>query len=285
MREQTEHLFLTSGVAFLEPFGGAAVQARPIGGEHAAVRALLDQRVFESVLGLRPATLLAHEIETLELVERLSRGAISAGDSLQQRNPEVPPEHGRGDENVARGVRKPVDARDDHLLNGRRQIDLGVVVETPLLAGADECARVDERADELFEEERVALGAREYAGTQFVRQRVSSDQCVEQISARIPRERVEYHLRHAVRKVARGEIPDSPGRMVPLDAHHEDEQHAGVLRHRQQALDELQRRRIGPVEILEDEQHGSVFGQPSDERRDDFERPVLQRLRRKFGEL
>src|SRR6266542_6105097 len=65
MREQAQHLRLVAAVALLEPLGGPAVQPRPRRREQRAIGGLLDQRVPEAVLRLRPAPALLEEPEPL----------------------------------------------------------------------------------------------------------------------------------------------------------------------------------------------------------------------------
>ena len=51
-----------------------------------------------------------------------------------------------------------VDARDDHALDRLRDLDRHVVVEPPAAVLAHERTGVGQRAHELLQEERVALG-------------------------------------------------------------------------------------------------------------------------------
>ena len=93
VREQSVDLFLVAGIPFFQPPGRAAMQARAVRGEHASVRALLDQRVLEAVLRLRPAPFLTDEVEPLEIVQGLPRRAVAARNALEERHAEVSPEH------------------------------------------------------------------------------------------------------------------------------------------------------------------------------------------------
>ena len=69
------------------------------------------------------------------------------------------------------GRRQPIDPRRQHGVHGVRHREVGVVpAERPLVPRPDENAVVDEFADELLEEERVAVGPFEHEFTQIVRE-------------------------------------------------------------------------------------------------------------------
>jgi hypothetical protein len=59
MREQPGDLVLAAGVALLEPLGRHAVHPLPVLLDERSVGRLLDQRVLEAILGLRPAAALS----------------------------------------------------------------------------------------------------------------------------------------------------------------------------------------------------------------------------------
>src|SRR5204862_881541 len=70
--EKSEDLCIAPGVPLLEPLRRAAVQTCACRPQQGAVRGLLDQRVAEAVLRLRPAAALLDQPETLQLVQRVS---------------------------------------------------------------------------------------------------------------------------------------------------------------------------------------------------------------------
>ena len=93
MREEPEHLVLRAFVLALEPLGGSTMELAASVGQKRAVGGLLDERVLEAVLGIRPATGDAEEVEPLQLVERVL--AVSGAEhGLEQRQAEVPTERG-----------------------------------------------------------------------------------------------------------------------------------------------------------------------------------------------
>jgi hypothetical protein len=77
-------------------------------------------------------------------------------------------------------------------------------------------------------------------------------------------------------------LPKSPRRVIALGAKREDEQDRSVLRQREELFEQLNGRRIGPVEILERQHERRFLRQPEEELADDLERPPLQRLRREL---
>jgi hypothetical protein len=72
--------------------------------------------------------------------------------------------------------------------------------------------------------------------------------------------------------------------MVAFGPCRDGEQDGGLLRHRQQAFDQLYGRGVRPVEVLEGDHEWTVLRQAFEEVADDFERPVLKGLGRQLGE-
>src|SRR4051794_13977950 len=180
VRELAGDLVLRSRVALLEPLRGLAVEAVAILRDEGAVRGLLDQDVLEAELRLRPTAAFSEEVEPLELHERVPRASV-ADHRVEQRETELPPEHGSGRERVVRRRVEAVDAREDHLLDRRRDLHLDRVVEAPALLAVHERAGVDEGADELLQEERVALRRLDDAALHLLRERSLADERVEEL--------------------------------------------------------------------------------------------------------
>ena len=195
VREQAEHLVAVLGVALLEPAHRLAVELLAVGGEQRPVRGFLDQRVLEPVLGLGPPTGLADQVDALEGVQRLLERAVGARHALEQRQSEPPAEDGRCRQDVAIARGEPVDAGEDHFLDGRRDDDLRLVVEAPALAFANEHARLGERADELLEVERVALGSFQDLLFEVVRDRALAEQRDEELAVGVSRRKPRARAR------------------------------------------------------------------------------------------
>ena len=73
--------------------------------------------------------------------------------------------------------------------------------------------------------------------------------------------------------------------MIALVALGDDQEDGRTLSDREQALHELHGRRVGPVEILEDDHEWAILSELPEKLVDDLERPVLQGLRREIREL
>ena len=144
----------------LEPLGGLAVQAVPVLAHEGPVGRVLDQRVLEPELGLGPPAALAHEVQPLQLGERRAHllRLRSATPSSSGR-PNCRPSTDAAIRASCVAALEPVDAGEDHLLDGGRDLHGHLVVEPPAaLPVVDERAGVGERPDDLLQEERVALG-------------------------------------------------------------------------------------------------------------------------------
>ena len=85
-----------------------------------------------------------------------------------------------------------------------------------------------------------------------------------------------------MRKLTSGELLHLPGGVVPLGAHRDDQEDRGLLGQREQSLRELDRRRIGPVQVVDGHHHGTVFSQAGDQGAHHLERPVLEGFGRKL---
>jgi hypothetical protein len=183
VREQPGDLVLSTGVGLLEPGGRFAVQPDTFLGHQGAICGLLDERVLEAELRLGPAAGLPHQVQTLKIGERASDVDALARDRLEQRQAELPPEDRGRHQRRARPGPEPVDARHDHLLDGRRDLDGDLVIEPPPLVRAHERARVGERAHELLEEERVALGRLEDPPFHLGGHRAFTDERVQKLTS------------------------------------------------------------------------------------------------------
>jgi hypothetical protein len=73
-------------------------------------------------------------------------------------------------------------------------------------------------------------------------------------------------------------LAEVPRRVLALAAIEEAEPDRGLVRHRQQRLQQPERRVVSPVEILEDKAQRGLLGQAVDEVREHLERLVLKAL-------
>ncbi len=282
--EQAGDLVLAAGVLTAEPLGCLAVQPVPLFAHEGSVGRVLDQRVLEAELGFGPAPSLAQEVQPLELGEsRTHLCRFALGDAFQQRQAELPPQHGRGHQGVVCRVGEPVDAGEDHLLHGGWDLHGHLVVEPPAApVVANEGAGVGERPDDLLQEERVSLGRLQDAALGLGRQRAGSHEGVQQLATGITRQGVEGDLPDPVRQLPRHVLLEPPCAVVALGpSGHQQQERLGVGVGGQ-PLQELQRGGVRPVQVLDRDGDGSVSRQTGRQRAHDLERAVLQRLGRQL---
>src|SRR5258708_39525458 len=89
--------------------------------------------------------------------------------------------------------RETIEARENHLLDGLRNLDLGLMLEPPTVARLNERAGVHQRPHELFEEERVPFRRIEHAPFELRGQRSGTRKRREKLPVRIA-ERTELNL-------------------------------------------------------------------------------------------
>ena len=82
-----------------------------------------------------------------------------------------------------------------------------------------------------------------------------------------------------MRELAARVLAQTPGAVIALRPQREDEYDRHVLGERKQLLEEKNRRRVRPVEILEREDERAFLRESGEELTDHLERPPLQRLR------
>ncbi len=87
-----------------------------------------------------------------------------------------------------------------------------------------------------------------------------------------------------MRDLAGRELVDPPRRVIAFRPLRDDQQHRRVFGERDERLGELHRCRVGPVEVLEQDEDRAVLGETRQERCDDLERPVLERLGGELGQ-
>src|SRR5262249_30985122 len=153
----------------------------------------------------------------------------------------------------------------------------------PALAVPDERPRLDQRTDELLEEEWVPLAYLEQVGFEPRRQRVGAHVQVQQIALHVLAQGLEGEFTRAMWIVPPGALSNAPRTVVALHALRDREQERRALGHRQEPFHELDRARIGPVQVLERDDHGPVGREEAEKLADDLERAVLERLRRQVG--
>ena len=88
--------------------------------------------MLEAVLRLRPAAAFADEVEPLQLVQARANVLVAGQHALEQRQAEAAAERGGGRQNLVSPRWEAIDPCEQHLLDGRRDLDLDLVIESPV---------------------------------------------------------------------------------------------------------------------------------------------------------
>ena len=220
------------------------------------VGGVADQHVTEAVRVVpgRPVTLLSDQLLAHERVEGSGSPPVRAvsehrldGAAMEHRAL-----HGRTLDHLAIVRRELVEARRQQHLNARRDRDPREITGCdPAAVLTPQVVTVDEDRDHLLDEQRVALGsfldARGHVGSDDA----SSQEPLEQLVRLNGRQRLEGDRRSVP-------LASSPRRpeVEQIGARHRDEQDRRVARPLGDVLDEIEQRRLGPVQIVEDHDQG-----------------------------
>jgi hypothetical protein len=148
--------------------GGVTVGARRL--RLARVRDLARECMLDDVLALtrqRRAGATAHEVP---LFEQPEIGLHSLDEFVDGPRPEHPPDHRSGLQSRLLRGGKQVDARSEHSVNGVGNAEpLGKFADQPAAVGAPKGSRVEQRRNQLLEEERVPFGTLDDHGAERIR--------------------------------------------------------------------------------------------------------------------
>jgi hypothetical protein len=230
--------------------------------EQAVVGRVLDQRMLEAVGRLSAGALGDEEVRAGEPVERGVEGdVVDLADSAQQRVGEISPEHSADLRDFARFA-KPVEPRRERLLKRRRD----------RLQAAD-LAALEQKARDFLDEQRHPAGARAHALDHLSAQRMASGEFAD-----------HPHDVGAIERAQRDDAvvgAQAPGRAKFGPRGRKDEQRR-LRAALGEGLHQVERRRVGPVQVLEregDRLRARPGEKPRDERR---QLPAAQFLRRKL---
>ena len=106
--------------------------------------------------------------------------------------------------------------------------------------------------------------------------RARPDHRIEQLPVGVARQRLQGRFPGAMGEFAGGDLLDLPGGVVAFGPHGDDQQDGSIFGEGKEPLGELDRRGVGPVEVVDGHHDRTVLGQPGEERARDFERPVLE---------
>ncbi len=236
----------------LERLADAKVQVAPLSLEDRAVRGLLRERVAERVLALGLARPLLHELEALECaqlrVELVRRLADRGEDAVEERAAD----DGGRLERLPRIRLEPIDTCCEDRLQRVGESDLGIRPgDAPARAGAGDRSVVEQRVDDLFQEERVPFGLVEDPVAQprwdpFSRQRVH-----EKLGALRHRERRQHKLVVAVREIRLELLLHLPRGSLTVGTERADEQDRRFVHDLEQLDEQVCGRRVTPLQVVE----------------------------------
>ena len=249
---------------------GAAVQPRPAQDVELVVDGLAHERVreLEAPAGRRAP----QQARAQDFVERgLGCGGLERRGAGQRARVELEPEHRGGGQQLVGGLAQPRQPDADRVAHALR--DLGAV---------------DETAQHLLGEERVAVGARVHLrGESADRRRFALEAAAHAALAgqQLSREGgnvffFETSQPHAVERAVALQLGERAGQRavaaelgVAVGA--EDEQWRRPPRAQKEA-GEQQRPVVGPVEVVDHQQQSALGGEPGERRVDRVEQPVAR---------
>ncbi len=261
---QQAHLLLDSlREQPLQRLGHLPVVDAPFLLQQAVVGRLLGQVVLEDVLQLRQPRPLADHLLPLQGQQLPVQVALLPGNGRQHAIEKDPPDDGRHLQHPFGLLLQAVNARYEHPVQRIRNRDVSHVSRRlPATGGLvlHDGAIVNQRTDDLFHVEGVALGTPEYALFELRRQIFYPQQVAHKHFALGAGEGVQPQVDVAMRVVSRGGCPQPPGAMVPLRAEDANEQQWNAVGQGQQSLQQLDRGGVGPVQVLADENQRTVAG-------------------------
>ena len=157
------------------------------------------------------------------------------------------------------------------------------MVEPPAaVLGTADRTDVDEGADELLEEERIALRGREQPPFELRRDSARPDERGQQLGIGIAK-RAEGDLADEVRELAGRMLAERPGGVVALRPQREHEQNGRLLGEDEELLQQRDGRRVRPVQVFDRDDERAGVREACNELADDLERAPLECLGRELG--
>ena len=204
--------------------------------EQALVGRVLNQRVLEAVGRLRSSALDEQEVGLRKPVQsRLQRALVEAGHGAQQRVREISAQHRADLRGLARFA-EPVEPRGERLLQGRRDR-----LRAALFAALQQEAR------HLLDEQRHAAGALAHPFDHVPRQRMAGRESRDHL-----RDLRAIERRQRDDAVVRAHAP----RRAELRPRGRDDQQRRLRAALGERAHEIERSRVGPVQVLEGEHDG-----------------------------
>ena len=275
--EQMARHLVRLGARGEEDVGRPAVDLLPAREHDLVVDGLLRQRVSPAVGGAGGVDLLQELLRHTD-GERVVHGRVGdAGDGDERRVVELPPEDGGGLEDLDVHGLEPREPEQDGVADRLGNSQLLELPRLPAVAGADDVAAVDRLLQHLLEHERVPLRPPLHEVAELGRDRLRVEDRRDHLRDLAAVERRQRdrlgHARPAPRLEERRE------RMPPVElvasVRDEDERpHAGQAAG--QVVEELARRRVRPVDVLDDEEQAVLARRDREQCDDGLEEPELR---------
>jgi len=118
----------------------------------------------------------------------------------------------------------------------------------PAITLADDRAVVEQHADQLFDEERISVGALEHLAAQLLGQTLNLEKRAHECGGFLPAEGLEHDP-------ARLEPSGAPARPLveELGPRKTEDEDRGIAAPGRQVLDQIEERQLGPVDVFEDD--------------------------------
>jgi hypothetical protein len=256
VRQLAQVLLAPGAELGLERLADRTMQLRPAQRGDVPVKGFADQGMGEPVAGQDARHLFDHTRPGGVLEEVEDAVKVSAGDADERSRRELAADHGRDRQDAAAFRAEAVQSAADHLPNAVRNgeppgIDRGRILQR--LAAR-------QQADDLAHEERVAFGLAMHRRDQRGRRREPGrtfDEACDVIDSQTSQREARAEGLAQQRDEAGREGVFRCDLGVAIRAEHEQ---AAVAHLARQKAQQQQRRRICPVEIVEDEQQGACRG-------------------------
>jgi hypothetical protein len=271
-RELFDVLVDAVGVEALEGLGHASVDRRAPLVQQRLVGHLLGGRVFEAVAGLTRELHRLQQLEALQLIEAFREvrvGSLHLGQPHEHPRGNLASHHRGEPQEVPRRRLEPIDpAADDGLHRlGQREL-VGGAAQLDASALAPQRALLRQRRADLLDEERIAAGPLVDALRELVRRMAGAETMRHQLAGRGPRHRLEPHdlrlERAPPERVVRAVVDDDQDPVLGDLAREADQGRLGRL--------------VGPMPVLEVQQHGALQRKPLIHR----DHRLLDRLRQRL---
>ena len=266
----------------------------PVLAQDAAVCQFLDQRLAKYEFDLRQPRGQRDQIHALQIAQLpvelpalCKPRAGVANDHLQHPVVKRTADQCGQLQRMALGFIQPVDAGHQQRLERVGDVDnLLVVVRRHHPVGAvvtrHDCTFVLKRSDHLFEEKGIARGSCQDGFQHRLRQINLRQQLVHQRNALLLCQRRQLNLGIVMREIGISLDLDLPAGCIPVGPQGTDKQNRQAVGQLEKVNQQIDRRLIGPVEIIAHNNAGVVLGPYLQQRRDDFielfpERLAIQR--------